>query len=818
MTTSPRSHHDPNVPRTAMPTRRRKTALYALVASLAATVGTVAFLSRNPVDRPASATPSPSVSHESGAPHPTSDPSSRVSHESAARLAAITATELAATEGVWAVEQLADSCGQVFERYWDAVRAATNKLAVAADFHATEWILPAWEVVQQHPHDIQEHSPSPTGSAVSGQDWHDRVSMFQEDGWALVTTEFRHTRFDTNAAGQPRQSTFQFSAHLNHAPSPRRAQIRGDLIVDWTTNNPAGAPPTVSRIDASRLSLLVRDGEPPFRLILEERIATPRHGQSVDPLILHDLDGDGLSEIILAGRNLVYRRNTEGRYVPSELLRYPADVVYAAVMGDFDGDGHTDFLCQTYRGLELMRGSPGGRFETPGEVVWPKNPEVRFPMVLTCGDIDHDGDLDVFLGQYKDPYEGGAIPTPYFDARNGNPYFLLLNDGHGRFVDATESSGLGPKRGRRVYSASFVDMDGDGHLDLIAASDFAGVDLFHNDGHGKFSDVTARTIPEPHGFGMAHALSDFNADGRLDLLMIGMTSPTVDRLEHLGLHRPGLQGDASMRPAMAHGNRLLLAEPGGLFREGGLSRSIQRSGWSWGCGVADFDNDGWPDVYIGNGLESKQTVREYESEYWLHNLFVGTSGDDPGAYFYLLGKSAQTRGRGYSYGGFEKNRFHLNLDGKSFLEAGHLMGMALEQDSRNVVVDDLDGDGQPDLIVTSFESWPDPKQTLRIYRNELRPRGSWIGFRFEDTEGEGSPVGVRIEIETPRGRAIRTLVTGDSYRSQSANTVHFGLGQSTGNTVGTVRISWPGGPVVTLKEQAANRYHPIRRPKSVRSP
>src|ERR1051325_3382714 len=109
---------------------------------------------------------------------------------------------------------------------------------------------------------------------------------------------------------------------------------------------------------------------------------------------------------------------------------------------------------------------------------------------------------------------------------------------------------------------------------------------------------------------------------------MGMSSPTVDRLEHLGLERPNPRVDHSKRAKLRRGNRLLLGNAGGGFSEGALGRSVARSGWSWGCSAFDFDNDGFVDIYVANGHESKQPVRDYEPEYWLHDLYVGTSADD----------------------------------------------------------------------------------------------------------------------------------------------------------------------------------------------
>src|SRR2546428_10037776 len=119
---------------------------------------------------------------------------------------------------------------------------------------------------------------------------------------------------------------------------------------------------------------------------------------------------------------------------------------------------------------------------------------------------------------------------------------------------------------------------------------------------------------------------------------------------------------------MTFGNRLYLAvgprstaspiNPSPLFEQTPLSDSIARSGWSWGCSAFDFDNDGFPDVYIANGLESKQSVRDYESEFWLHDIFLDETIDDVAATSYLMGKFSRTRGSGWSYGGYEKNRLY----------------------------------------------------------------------------------------------------------------------------------------------------------------
>lgn len=720
---------------------------------------------------------------------------------------ALAAREKAADETVWAKEILAQACARTFEAFWDSINAATNKFALLRAFPTEEFVVPQFSPPQALAHDIKLFEPSGIGKVLAGKSWRQWVGTFDAQGWQIENLEFRHLRFDVDARNQPAQSSFYFAARVTNQKTFERALIEGNLLVDWGTKK-ADEPWLVKRIDASHLTMTTRRGEPPFRLILDADITPEQRFPYSDPLIVYDLDGDGFSEIILAARNLVYHRRGEDLYQAETLCRYPADRITSAVIADFDGDGFADFLCANWRGLFLFRGSAVGRFDEPGRLVWSADPPLKNTMVLTCGDIDGDGALDVFLAQYKVPTLGQILRPFYYDANDGWPAFLLQNDGRGNFKDITEAAGLGKKRWRRTYSASLVDLDGDGHPDLVVVSDFAGLDLYRNDGRGHFTDSTRGWIAEPHEFGMAHALADFNRDGLLDLLMIGMPSPTVERLEHLGLNRGYSADDTRMRPAMAYGNRLYLARPNGGFEQTGLNESIARSGWSWGCSAFDFDNDGFPDVYIANGLESKRSVREYEPEFWLHDIFVDERVDDLAASRYFLDKFSATRGRGWSYGGYEKNRLYLNRGGASFLEIGHLAGVALEQDSRNVVTDDLDGDGRVDLLLTTLEVWPEVKQTLKIFRNGLSDGGHWIGFRFKE-EGTGtSPVGARVTIFWGAHRATRQIVTGDSHRSQHANTVHFGLGSA--NSVDRVEIRWQNGRSATLLRPAVDTFHNVR--------
>ncbi len=333
-----------------------------------------------------------------------SSPTNRLNPQLVAQLAAHEAQERLLNETVWAPEILAQQYGQIFEALWDSVNAATNKLAVLADFPAGAITLGEWLPTQTLPHGIQGYRSQHVGRVLSELEWHQWVQGFEAEGWQLGEMELRHNRFKTDPDGNPSESTFYFAAQLNRPASEQRAIIEGDLLVHWGAPDPGTTTAGIREIDASRLTVKTRTGRPPFEELVLDHITPPEHSQSIDPLILYDLDHDGLSEIILAASNVAYHRSSgAGGYQAQSLCRYPADAIRTAVIGDFDGDGTADLLCATLKGLMLFPGTGGITFDQAGRCVFPAPPDWRYPMVLTAGDIDADGDLDLFLGQYQVP-------------------------------------------------------------------------------------------------------------------------------------------------------------------------------------------------------------------------------------------------------------------------------------------------------------------------------------------------------------------------------------------------------------------------------
>ncbi|MCI0582832.1 MAG: VCBS repeat-containing protein, partial [Chloroflexi bacterium] len=405
-----------------------------------------------------------------------------------------------------------------------------------------------------------------------------------------------------------------------------------------------------------------------------------------------------------------------GRFEAAPLVEHAFQQSETGLIADLNGDGLPDLASARARGdLAIYFGNAEGRFPEPPRIVSFDYP-LRAPSVLSAGDIDADGDLDLWLAQYKPAYLEGQMPTPFYDANDGYPAYLLRNDGQGDFRDVTEQAGLAPKRHRRTYTSSFVDLDEDGDLDLLVVSDYAGIDLYLNDGSGRFRDQSDALEADRHLFGMSASFADYDLDGRLDFFVAGMASTTARRLEALGLGRDDRPEIQAMRMRMAFGNRMYLANGAG-WREPEFAAEVARTGWTWGTTALDFDNDGDPDLFAANGHESGNTTDDYCSTFWTHDIYDGASEPDPGL-GELFQESIQRFFEGkLSWDGYQKNRLLMNRSGRGFVEVGFPMGVADEFDGRSAVSEDLDRDGRVDLVLV--EDHGVKGQRLHVYRNRL---------------------------------------------------------------------------------------------------
>lgn len=384
----------------------------------------------------------------------------------------------------------------------------------------------------------------------------------------------------------------------------------GWKIVDWTLEEPevARGEPVVFREEARERGL---DREHRSRGV-KDRWGFFHDYLAGSGLAIRDLDGDTYEDLLVVnGDSLMLFRNREGRFedVTREwgLESPPEGECRLGIFGDIDNDGDPDLFVGVTEGPNYLYLNEGGRYRR----ILADDVGLRSSGQTTSAcfaDFDGDGLLDLFVASGMNLLK--ETPEPIFNAKNALPNQLFRNLGDGRFEDVTERAGVGDPGW--ALSCTTVDHDGDGDLDLYVANDFGRDCLYENQGNFRFENVTVPAGLTHFGSSMGAAFSDVDGDGDQDLFISGMASGARWMLDLPEFPLPAnwfvkliLKGRVTeVMREMLHGNRFYLNQGDGTFAEVSSPTGTRDSGWAWGGIIFDYDNDGRDDVYVLNGFRS----------------------------------------------------------------------------------------------------------------------------------------------------------------------------------------------------------------------
>jgi hypothetical protein len=321
-----------------------------------------------------------------------------------------------------------------------------------------------------------------------------------------------------------------------------------------------------------------------------------------------DANGDGLDDLYLcqptALPNRLLLRQPDGslRDVSAENGVDWLDNSRAALFIDLDNDGDQDLVIGLTNALLLNENDGTGRFTLRAQL-----PSISRLFSLNAVDYDNDGDLDLFACGYSgmgqiSPQDVFASPMPYHDANNGAPNFLMRNEGNWVISDVTKEVGLDVNNLRFSLASAWEDYDADGDVDLYVANDFGRNNLYRND-NGKFVDVADVAGVEDIGPGMSAAWGDPNNDGRPDLYVSNMFSSAGSRITGQKAFKPNAsESELAGFKRHARGNSLFQNSGDGTFTDQAVESGTVMGRWAWGSLFADFNNDGWQDLYVTNGF------------------------------------------------------------------------------------------------------------------------------------------------------------------------------------------------------------------------
>ncbi len=328
-----------------------------------------------------------------------------------------------------------------------------------------------------------------------------------------------------------------------------------------------------------------------------------------------DVNNDGFLDLFSPGvdRNFLYLNGGNGTFQEAAAragLEVTPEVGTAGLFLDYDKDGDVDLFLSAV-GKQMLfenRLVPDGNLhfmdvsEQAGVSVH------REGFSSAAADVNRDGWPDIYVSSYAEGEQ--VLPEPMIGATNGSPNLLFINQGNGRFSELAAEWGVNDTRWS--YATAFADVDDDGDLDLFVANDFgAGSPLYWNQlaqGEERFIEAVPEQGVVDMGYGMGVSFGDYDNDGDLDLHVTNMSSTAGNRI--IDRLFPGEPADEFLLKKLAAGNSLYENLGNGQFRNRSAEAGPFVSGWAWGGGFIDFDNDGLEDLYTPNGFASGKTMKD----------------------------------------------------------------------------------------------------------------------------------------------------------------------------------------------------------------
>ena len=541
-----------------------------------------------------------------------------------------------------------------------------------------------------------------------------------------------------------------------------------------------------------------------------------------------DYDGDGLPDIYLTrpyGGNRLYRNRGSLRFedVTERAGGVGNDEAWntGATFVDIDGDGDLDlYLCiadyETQSSNRLYLNQGDGTFEEePGAFGLDFS---GVSVMMAFADYDLDGDMDGYLLTNRTAKPVIVYPEE-FVLRKGRRElpkhrlevgdFLHLPDGRDMMVVAGQYDHLyrnvgevgSPEfvdvstraqiRGNDLgLSATWWDFNGDGFPDLYVANDFYGPDrLYRNNGDGTFADVAEAALPHTPWFSMGSDFADLNNDGRLDFLASDM-SGTNHYNQKMSM---GDMGNSSWfltlaEPRQYMRNAVYLNTGTDRFMEIGYLTGLASSDWTWSVKFADFDSDGWVDVFVTNGMTRDWGNTDLDQK--VEKL--GGKFSPAGRRFWLEQPTLRQANLAF------KNRGDLQFE-----SVGRPWGLDQVGVSYGAALADLDRDGDMDMIVNSLE------ERVSLYRNRLQG-GYSILVRLKGRLSNRFGIGATLRAEVGGTVQVRHLSLSRGFMSADEPLAHFGLGEL--DKVDRLTVEWPSGHKQSIENLDGDHFYTVNEP------
>lgn len=524
-----------------------------------------------------------------------------------------------------------------------------------------------------------------------------------------------------------------------------------------------------------------------------------------------DLNGDGLQDIYFTGNmtddklylnqgHMHFKDITDEAGVGGRPRPWKTGVTIA----DVNGDGKLDiYVC--YSGhlraekrinqLFINQGNDANGIPHFKEMAAEYG--LAFPSYSTQAyffDYDRDGDLDLLLVNHNperihkldEAAIGRIMATP--DTESG---IRLFRNDNGRFHDVTKQAGIINTSLSYGLAAGIADINGDGWPDIYISNDYYVPDhLYINKGNSKFTDELQQQLGHTSLNSMGNDIADINNDGRPDIFTLDML-PEDNRRQKLLYNSTDPKSFNSYIKAGFYyqymRNMLHINNGNNTFSETGQVAGISNTDWSWAPLFADFDNDGWKDLFVTNGFLRDYTNMDFLN--YMDNSLYGRAVTRQDL-LYLNAQMPSSQIKSY---------FFKNNGGATFTNTSQQWGITLPSNSNGAAYADLDNDGDLDLVVNNIN------QPAFIYENESDKQNNHhylqVNLKGGDANTEG--IGARVTIYTENKKQYLEQMPARGFQSGVSPVLHFGIGAY--KQVDSLRITWQRGKTQLLRNIKADQ-------------